>query len=618
MNLTNPRKLVFLVSLFILNVSFAAAQNPAQIKLDIDAGETPRNILHVRETMRVKPGPLTLFYPKWIPGEHTPTGTLNDMVNLFIKAGGKPLAWQRDDVEMFAFHCEIPPDVSEIEISFDDALQPGTLMSAQLGRIKWNRLFLYPRGVPSDDLRVSAAIKLPADWKCATALAVAREAGGSVYFKDVSLTRLVDSPAMIGLNFKKVRLSTGAVPHEMDIAGDTEEALEASPETIAGWKNLVREANLLFGARHYNSYHFLLTLSYIGEDEGLEHHESSEDGAGEEALTDQDRLIELADLLSHEYAHSWNGKYRRPAGLATADFEQPMRGDLLWVYEGLTQYLGFVLPSRSKLWTPEIFRETVAVTAAGMDGQSGRKWRPLVDTARAVQFTYDAPGAWMSARRAADYYDEGMLIWLEADVLIREKSKGRLSLDDFCRRFHGGRSTGPMVKPYDLDEVIETLNAVLPYDWREFFNRRVYAVNARAPLGGITGGGWKLIYDETPNARTAGDERLGEYSDLTYSIGCMVDKNGGVFDVDPDLSAGKAGLAPGMKIVSVNGADFSGEVLYEAITAAKTGSSPITLVAENGGFMDTYSLNYHGGRRYPHLARDTARPDILSAIIRPH
>jgi len=429
---------------------------------------------------------------------------------------------------------------------------------------------------------------------------------------------MVDSPAIIGRYFKKMQLSDGPVSHEMDMVGDTEESLNANAETIAGWKNLVREENLLFGAHHYDSYRFLLTLSSIGQDEGLEHHESSEDGAGEDALSDSDQLIELADLLSHEYAHSWNGKYRRPKRLATASFEQPMQGDLLWVYEGLTQYLGFVLPARSKLWTPEIFRETVAVTAADMDSQSGRKWRPLVDTARAVQFTYDGSGTWMNARRGADYYDEGMLIWLEADVLIRTRSKGQLSLDDFCRKFYGGRDTGPVVNPYELDDVVETLSGVLPYDWRGFFNKRVYQVALRAPVGGITGGGWKLVYDNTPNARTEGDERLRDYTNLSYSIGCQVDSYGTIYDINPGMSAALAGLAPGMRIVSVNDTEFSGEALREAITAAEKVSSPITMVVEDRGVKKNYSLNYHKGNRYPHLARDTTKADILFKIVKSH
>jgi predicted metalloprotease with PDZ domain len=604
----------FLIHFFCL----AGLAQSQPILLNVDASEAPNNIIHVSETIRVKPGPLTLFYPKWIPGEHTPTGTISDMTNFFIKAAGKPLVWKRDDVEMFAFRCDIPEGVTEIEVTFDDAMQSDTLMSEETGRIKWNRLFLYPQGASSDGTKIAASLKPPLNWKYATALASGREAAGWVYFREVSLTRLVDSPAIIGEYFKKVPLSGGPVTHEIDMVGDTEDSLEASAETIAGWKNLVREAGLLFGAHHYNSYRFLLTISDVGQDEGLEHHESSEDGAGETTFKDENRMIELSDLLGHEFAHSWNGKYRRPAGLVTSNFEQPMRGDLLWVYEGLTQYLGFVLPSRSKLWTPETFRETVAMTAADMDHQAGRKWRPLVDTARAVQLTYSGPGQWTNARRGADYYDEGMLIWMEADVVIREKSKGRLSLDDFCRKFYGGQNTGPVVKPYDLDEVVTTLNSVVTYDWRGFFDSRVYSINPRAPVDGISGGGWKLVYDDTPNTRIAGDEELRDYTNLVYSLGFQVDKYGYIFDVNPDLAAARAGISPGVKITKINGAEFSSESIANAVANAKTGSDPIVFDVEGSNFTRTVNLDYHDGRRYPHLVRDMTKPDLLSDIIKSH
>ena len=610
------RNIIFLFTLVAIQASIVFAQNT--IKLNVDATEAGRNILHVKETMPARAGQLTLFYPKWIPGEHAPDGPINDLVNLFISVNGKPIAWQRDDVEMFAFHCQVPAGAKQIEIAFDDVSQPGTTMSAQLARIKWNRLLLYPQGAKSDDLQFAASLKLPVDWKYATALSVARETKNAVDFKSVTLTTLVDSPAQIGKYFKKVQLSDeGGASHEIDILADRPEALEFKPETLEGWKNLVREANLAFGAHHYNSYKFLLTLSDVGGSEGLEHHESSEDGVGEKALSNELELIDLGDLLSHEYTHSWNGKYRRPASLTTPDFEQPMHGDLLWVYEGLTEYLGRVFPARSRLWTPEVFRDVIAETAAGMDYQSGRRWRPLVDTARAVQFTYSSPRAWMNERRRVDYYYEGSLIWMEADVLIRQKSRGKLSLDDFFRKFHGGQSGVPAVKTYNFDEIVRTLSEVLPYDWRSFLNDRVYRVQKNAPLGGIVNGGWKLVYNETPNIQVQVDEGTRKFVNLSYSIGIVTNDKGEILDVNPDLAAGKVGLAPGMKIISVNNQNFSSEVLHQAV-AAKNVQTPISIVADNGGFAETYNLNYHEGERYPHLVRDAAKPDLLSEIIKSH
>jgi predicted metalloprotease with PDZ domain len=607
-------QLVLILALLVSGASAAAAQ-AVSIKLSVDATQAARNVLHTKFTMPVRPGPLTLFYPKWIPGEHSPTGPINDLVGLKLSANGKPVPWQRDDVEMFAFHCEVPQGVNELEISFDDVSQPESTASAKLARIKWNRLILYPREINSDNIRVRASLLLPAGWKFASALPVLSENKDGFEFKEVSLTEFVDSPAIIGENFRKFPLTSTGVMHEIDAVADTPAALEMKPATLTGLKNLVQEAYALFGARHYRSYRFLVTFSDHGGSEGLEHHESSEDGVGEKALFDELELLDFADLMGHEYTHSWNGKYRRPAGLTTPDFEQPMKGELLWVYEGLTEYLGRVLPARSGLWSADDFRESLAAVAGEFEMQSGREWRPLVDTAVAVQFTYPSPRAWMNYRRRVDYYDEGSLIWFDADVLIRQRSNGKLSLDDFCRRFHGGSDTPPLVKTYTFDDVVNTLNEVMPYDWRSFLTTRIYQVAPHAPLAGVTSGGWKLLYTDKPNTMV----RLGDHArksvDLMYSIGAMLKEDGSVMDVNPNLEAAKAGLAPGMKIITVNGRAWSTDVLREAITAAKSSATPIELVVENGSFTGVYKLNYHGGERYPHLERDPTKPDVLGEVI---
>ncbi len=581
-----------------------------QINLNVDATDAPRNIVHVRESMPVSPGEFTLFYPKWIPGEHAPEGTLNDIVNLFFTADGKPLEWRRDDVEMFAFHVDVPEGVTKIDVAFDYVYQPFTHATANLARLKWNRLVLYPRGAKSDDVSVTASLRLPKGWKFATALEVDKETGNGIDFKPVNLTTFIDSPAIVGRYFQRVPLAsagTGSVPVFMDIVAESEAALKYQPGTLKGWKNLVAQSELTFGARHYAKYDFLLTLSGVGGYEGLEHHESSENGVGEDALSNAGELLDLSELLGHEYVHSWNGKYRRPATLATPDFEQPMHGELLWVYEGLTQYLGKVLTARSGLWNETMFRESFAELAAELDGQTGRRWRPLVDTSRAVQFTYDSPRAGRNMRRGADYYDEGALVWLDADVTIREMSGGSRSLNDFLQRFHGGESTGAKVVTYDLDEIVRTLNEVQPFDWRTFFVDRVYRVNKRAPLGGITNGGWKLDYTAVPNKATI-------VGDHMFSIGLLVSPDGEVLDTNPDLAAAKAGLAPGMFVRTVNGAEFSLETLRAAVAATSRGETKITVVAQSGGEQSTLTLVYEGGERYPHLVRDPMKKDLFSAI----
>jgi Predicted protease with the C-terminal PDZ domain len=604
----------------VILVLFACAASAAAqvtIRLDVDASEAFRNIVHVKEVLDVRGGDIDLFYPKWIPGEHAPDGTINDMVNFFVNANGKAVAWRRDDVEMFAFHVSVPAGVRQIEVSFDDASQPGTVDTAALARIKWNRLLVYPRGVNSDNINVTASMRVPTGWQYATALTENRNTGDTVYFNGTNLTEFIDSPAIIGKYFAKVPLSTDPVPVEMDIAGETAESIKYSPETLAWWKNLVAQANLAFGAHHYRKYRFLLTVSDEGGDEGLEHHESSEDGVGEDALSDRLEMLDLGDLLSHEYTHSWNGKYRRPASLTTPDFEQPMKGDLLWVYEGLTQYLGHVFPARSGVWTPEMFRDVFADTYAGMNHQSGRGWRPLVDTAVAVQYTYPSPRPWMNARRRVDYYDEGSLIWLDVDVLIRQQSNGKLSLDDFLHKFHGGPSGAPAVVTYDLDEIVRTLNSVVPYDWKQFFIDRVYKVAPTAPIGGITNGGWKLIYNDTPNLQMQVDERSRTYINEMYSIGLNVDSAGTVRDINQEMAAAKAGIAPGMKIIRVNDGDFSLEGLRNAVIAAKDPAKGLTIQAQNGKETGTYKLAYSEGEKFPHLVRDGSKPDYLSAIAKP-
>ena len=602
------------ILLFFVTATSALAQTT--MTLSVDATDAARNIVHSKLTIPVRPGPLTLFYPKWIPGEHSPTGPINDLIGLKLRAGGKPISWQRDDVEMFAFHCEIPAGVTTLDVAFDDASQPETTASAKLARIKWNRLLVYPQGMSSDAISVKAALKLPAGWQFASALTIAGDGKDELQFKEVSLTELVDSPAIIGANFRKLPLTSSGIMNEIDIVADTPQALELKPETLTGLRAIVQEAHALFGARHYRSYKFLVTLSDHGGSEGLEHHESSEDGVGERGFSDELELLDFAELIGHEYAHSWNGKYRRPSGLATPDFEQPMRAELLWVYEGLTQYLGKVLPARSGLWTAEDFREAMAAVAAELENQSGRQWRPLVDTAVNVQFGYPSPRAWMNYRRRVDYYDEGSLIWLEADVLIRTRSNGKLSLDDFCRRFHGGQDTAPMVKPYTFDDVVNTLNEVTPYDWRSFLNARVNAINPHAPITGITNGGWKLVYTDKPNTEIRIADHTRKSADFSFSLGMLLKEDGSVMDVNPDLVAFKSGLAPGMKIVSVNGRAWSIELLHEALASAKTSNTPIVLGVENGSFNETYKLDYHGGERYPHLERDDSKPDFLSAVIK--
>ena len=596
----------------------AASRVTGTITLALDARETPRKLLHARETLNVTPGPLTLVYPKWIPGEHSPTGPIDDLVGLNFTAAGRSLPWRRDAVDLFAFHVDIPQGSTSLDVSFDflAAIGQGGFSSASsdtahLGIYSWNQVLLYPQGTRTDDVMFRASMELPAGWKFGTALPVANQNGATIEFQPVSLTTLVDSPIVAGEYLRVVPLdNSSSRPVEAVLVGDTAASIDIPNDLTAKWQRLVHEADAMFGARHYNNYRFLLTLSDHVAHFGLEHHQSNDSRVPENSLTQQNSI----GVVAHEYVHSWNGKYRRPGGLATPDFQQPMIGDLLWVYEGLTQYLGYVLAERSGIWSESYYKERLAQMAAFLDNQPGRRWRPLGDTTTAAQLLYFAPGQWTAYRRDTDFYDEGWLIWLDVDTAIRELTHGQKSIDDFCHLFHGGESGAPTVKPYTLDDVVAALTQVAPHDWKAFLGSRIYQVTAHAPLDGITRGGWRLVYGDAKNEyiKTGDSDRV----EATYSIGLRVRaRDGMVNDVFLDSPAGKAGIGPGMQIIAVNGLRYSADVLRNAIKESKTASGPMTIEFQNDDLVKTVSLDYHGGMREPHLERDTGKSDLLAQIL---
>ncbi len=580
------------------------------IKLNVDARMAGRSFMHSHISIPAAPGQFTVVYPKWIPGEHSPTGPINDVVGLHFHAGGKEIPWQRDDVEMFAFHLNVPEGVHEVVADFDLAFKGNTIGSPNFCRIKWNRLVLYPQGVTSDSVQVKPSLTLPNGWHCATALKREPSRDGHVLFDPVTLTRLVDSPALIGRYTKHIQVGD---QEAIELFGDSQKPLEAKPESVAKFKNLISEAQALFGAHHYDSYRFLLTLSGHGGDDGLEHHETSEDGTAEDSLSDELDGRYLGYLLSHEYTHSWNGKYRRPADLATANFQDPMHGDLLWVYEGMTEFIGTTLNPRSGLWSQENYRDALAEIAAVMEYTQGRSWRPLVDTARSVQLLFGGGPAWSSARRSADYYYEMVLVWLEADVKITQLTGGKKSLDDFCKLFHGGTSTGPHLTTYTFDDVVSGLNAIAPYDWAGFLHERVYSVQPHSPIKGITESGWKLIYSDKPND-TAKQYEGNKGASFLFSIGMSTDEDGSIRDVLPGSASAKASLSPAMKLISVDGYKYTADRLKEAIASGK-----INLLVDTGdeGYH-AITVKYSQGLRYPHLERDSTKPDLLTPIASPH
>jgi predicted metalloprotease with PDZ domain len=601
----------------------AAPSGPPPIRLAVDATQAPQKILHAHLQIPVQPGPLTLFYPEWIPGEHMPDGPIINVAGMKFTAGNQAIPWRRDLVEMFSIHLDVPAGVTSLEADLDFLLSApaggfsaGASATASLDVLSWNQVLLYPQGSPAKDIPFVASLKLPAGWKFGTALPIAKQDGDTVEFTQVPLTTLVDSPVIAGKYFRAIQLTPGQnPPHEIDIAADSSAALAMSPDTELHLHNLIAEAGALFGTRHYRDYHFLLTLSDDVAHFGLEHHESSDDRTSERSLIDESQRIEFAGLLPHEYVHSWNGKYRRPEGLATPDYQTPMKDDLLWVYEGLTEYLGQVLTARSGLLTEEQWREALAYLVASYTHRPGREWRPLQDTADAAPFLYNSTSDWANWRRGTDFYEEGELLWLDVDTTIRSLTKDKKSINDFCKVFHGGNGGQPELKPYNFDEVVETLNGIAPNDWAGFLRARLNGYSTKTPLEALEGSGWKLVYNEQPNESLANEEALARRADFTFTIGMIVSDDGTVVDVTHDGTAYDAGVAPGMKIVAVNGEQYSPDKLREAMGNAKTVLNPIQFIVANGAQFKTMSMEYHDGMKFPHIERDGSRPDYLSEIL---
>ena len=609
----------------LLNLLFAPTLTAQAIRLHVDLTDAPRNIYHAHLHIPAHAGEMSLVFPKWIPGNHRPSGPLGGLTGIQMEAGGRSLSWQRDAVDMYEFHVSVPAGIDTLDVSLDaltsqdSAGGGGPAASSDLLDLNWNAVVLYPKGTRSDDVSFMPSVTLPGGWKFGTALPVARTTGDNVEFAPVSLTTLVDSPLIAGVHYRKIELTKpGEAPlHVMDLVADAEPGLAMTSQDVAAYQKLVAETGALFGARHYRQYHFLLTLSDQVGGHGLEHHESNDSVAAERSLLDPDLHMLYAGLVPHEFVHSWNGKYRRPSGLVTPNYQEPMIGDLLWVYEGLTEYLGNVVAERSGLWTEEQYRESLAGTAAALDHRAGRTWRPLEDTARSVQTLRMMGSQWQSWRRGLDYYPEGELIWLEVDSIIRQQTHGQRSLNDFCRRFHGGESGSPKVVPYTFDDVVRTLNEVAPYDWAKVLRERVTATSTHAPLGGIESGGWKLVYNDKPNLFTQAEEKLAKFADFSYSLGFTVSEDGKLDDVIVGSPAYQSGLGPGMKLIAVNGRKWSPPGLHAALKGVPGSDRSIELLVENAQFFKTYSVVYTDGEKNPHLERVSVQPDILGDILKP-
>jgi predicted metalloprotease with PDZ domain len=624
--------------LVLLAADLFAQSTPIQITADLT--EAPRKLYHAEIELPVKAGPVTLITPQWIPGNHRPTGPVADIVGVVFTANGQKLAWRRDDVNLYEFHLTIPQGVTSLHAHLDCIVNARA--TTKMAVLEWEKLLLYPAGIPVKNIAVQPSVTVLPGWGIGTALTPAgtglppapetgidedahTPAAGSqtTRYAPTTVEQLQDSPVIAGKYFHEFPLASEITPkHYLDVVSDAPEDSQLRPEFLAEVSNLVRETGAMYASRHYNVYHFLLTLSDVAGGEGLEHGQSSDNGVGEKAYSDSTNQLGESDLLAHEFTHSWNGKYRRPARLYQPDFVTMEQGDLLWVYEGMTQYLGNVLAARSGLKTQEQYRDILAMSAANLDTKVGREWRSTEDTAISASVVRAPGAAWGNWRRAQDYYQEGELLWLDADTLIRKLTNDQKSLNDFEHIFLGkGGNTGPLIVPYELPEIVADLNQVAPYDWAKFIHDRVVDTNPRADLAGIEQGGYKLVYADKPSKSqstlAAGGGRRAAGIDVWYSVGIRVGADGTISDVRWNGPADRAKLVPGQKIFAVNGQVFTGEGLRAAIRQAKGNTEPLHLIVQTDTFVSLVDLDYHDGERYPTLVRVDGTPDYLDEITKP-
>jgi predicted metalloprotease with PDZ domain len=617
---------------FLLSSVFAAGQK-TPIRITADLSDAPRKLYHAEVDLPVKEGPLTLTTPKWIPGNHRPTGPVDDITGVVFSIDGKPIPWRRDDVDLYQFHVTIPKGVTTLHAHLDCIVT--ARISQKMAVLEWEKLLLYPANTPGKEIPIQPSLIVPAGWGIGTALQpegsgsypvpAAGAAGKSAVtqFAVTNVEQLEDSPIITGEYFHEFPLAPEITPkHYIDVVSDAPEDSQLRPSVLAEVSNLVREASVEYASHHYHVYHFLLTLSDVAGGEGLEHGQSSDNGVGEKGFADDNHQLGESDLLSHEFTHSWNGKYRRPYNLYQTDFEKMQQGSLLWVYEGMTQYLGNVLAARSGLKSQAQYRDILAMSAAQLDNRPGREWRSTEDTAIAASILRGGNPAWSNWKRGQDYYQEGELLWLDADTLIRKLTDNKKSLDDFLKVFLGlNGDTGPEIVTYNREELIKDLNAVTPYDWAKFLHERIDLINPRADVAGIEQGGYRLIYQDKPTrserteASAGGPRRRGP--DVWYSIGLRVSPEGVIGDVRWNGPADKGRLAPGYKIIAVNGHIYSSDALRDAIKTAKGKTEPIHLIVQADTFVSTFDLDYHDGERYPALERVAGTPAFLDDITKP-
>lgn len=604
---------------------------PGAMTVFVDATDLERRILSVKQTIPVTTsGPMVLLYPCWIPGVHAPAGTVYSFAGLKISANGQTLQWTRDAADVYAYHIVVPDGVTRLDVEAQlltatESAQGVVTMTREIVRLNWYSVVLYPAGYFARRINVVASVKLPAGWQFGVALDIDTTTDSSqnklTQFKPVSLETLADSPLFAGKYFKKIDLdpsaqASGRSRVTLSAVADDPEYLDAKPSAVEILRELVRQADKLYGARHYDHYDFLLSLSDRLGGSGTEHQRSSENGTTPKYFTAWDTATISRDLLAHEYSHSWNGKYRRPADLWTPTFNEPMRDSLLWVYEGQTQYWGAVLAARAGFLTKQQALDDLASTAATYDTQVGRTWRSLQDTTNDPIIASRRAIPWRSWQRSEDYYREGALLWLEVDTLIREHSQNKRSLDNFARAFFGVNDGDWGQLTYTFDDVVRTLNQIEPYDWAKYLRTRLDENATHAPLDGIKRGGYQLVYGATQSEYFKASEARRKTVDLQYSLGLSVDSKGKFTQVLWDGPAFKAGLIVGTELIAVNGIAFDADKLRAAVQSTKDGT-PIDLLIKQGETFRTVRIDYRGGARYPKLERIKDTPALLDDIFAP-
>jgi predicted metalloprotease with PDZ domain len=604
-------------ALTVASMAFAGSRPTPVMSLLVDETQEARRIAFVHEEIRVHPGPLALAYPKWIPGEHGPTGPIAQLAEIRIHFENASVPWTRDPDDIYTIHVNVPDGTERISVDFDCLLK-NTISDHQL-LLEWNRVILYPLGIDKQELTIDPAILLPPNWQQGSSLHVTSEGNGRVNFTPISLERLIDSPVLAGQFFLAVQLKS-SWPAELDFTCDSQDCLDNwdKAQALELFSRLVDQDRAMFGFRHWEKLHILISQNKASNavTDGLEHEDSPYSGISEAGLSKKDQLEKFGWwALAHEQSHSWNGKYRRPAELySKPDYQGPERTSLLWVYEGLNHYIGMLLATRAGFNDAAYMRDYIGWIAAFYSTMPARAYTALVDTATEDWVLRITDDAWNTLRRSQDYYDEGALIWLHADAIIRQQTQDRLSLDDFLRSFFGQSDTGPIVVTYTREEVEASLNAVCPYDWHAFFEKRVYKVNSEPPTEGLEAAGWRLIYNSVPNNPLPYPEFSVAYA-ASHSIGLDVNNDGTIDDVLFGSPAYKSGLGPLMKIIAVDGQAYSAEALNETIAHPNNGK--ISLFVQNFGTLESHEIHYPGSLRYPHLERIPGTHDYLNEIFEP-